>query len=124
MKRYEKAKTHQERRQIAADIALALHDSNKDPADWWRKHAANHLAQFDTPNSLFKNYLMIGAWACCDACKAIDGKKFTLKEAQASQLLPQPGCTHRVNKAGFASCSCDWEIDMDSYRAARPARSN
>lgn len=119
IKRYERTKEPEKRRLIALDIAIALHDANKDPTDWWRKHASDRLAQFDYPNSLFKDFVMVEASGCCEACKAIDGKKFTVASARASMLLPQPICTHRVNEAGYACCSCGWEIDMVSLKSAR-----
>jgi hypothetical protein len=118
-RRYDRTTDPQKRRLIALDVAIALHDANKDPTEWLRRYAADRLAQFDTPNNLFKNHLQVGGWPCCEACKAIDGKSFVLESARASLLLPQPCCTYRVNKAGFACCSCDWEIDMDSLKTAR-----
>lgn len=116
---YDLERDPQKRRLIASTIAIALHGANKDPRDWLRRHAADRLAQWDTPNSLFRRFLKLGAWGCCANCQVIDGKKFDLDGARASKLLPQPGCTHRVNDGGFASCVCDWEIDMESLRAAR-----
>jgi hypothetical protein len=119
IRRYQKNKMPQKRRLIAMDIAIALHGANKDPSDWWRQHALDRIAQYDGPDSLFKNYLMVGAWACCKACQAIDGQRHTVQSARASMALPQQCCTRDINSAGFAACSCDWEIDLDALKAAR-----
>ena len=119
IKRYEKESNPHKRRLIAFDIARYLHDSNKVSREWLLRYAVDRLDGYDTHLSPFKSHLMVGAWMCCASCQEIEGKKFTLDEARNSMPLPQHNCQREVNKAGFAICLCDWEIDMHSVREAR-----
>lgn len=103
---YDTATEWPEKRQVAWRLASLASDSAEDPAYWLREAALCHLRGF---GEVFENRLQIGAWTCCSACKADDGKRFTKTIALAQMPLPHKHCEN-VNQFGFRECQCYWEI--------------
>ena len=44
----------------------------------------------------------------CNACKALHGRRFTIEDAIAREILPCPECTRGSNNGARGHCRCDF----------------
>jgi hypothetical protein len=96
-------------------MALILHGEGKDPRRMRQESAKWGLKQWKAmAKSGALRSMRLTVITCredsWEACRALEGRTFSLEELLASPPLPVQNCTHDENAGGFGWCRCDYGL--------------
>lgn len=89
--------------------ALFLEFEGKDPAPLLQQ--SNEMALRDLQRHVDR--VKIFSEHGCDACRAMEGKEFSIEEALRTHPLPNPQCTHRFEEGHYPFCRCMYQAAID-----------